>query len=73
MYHQLQKFWREHWQEHYKMLTCSRMALALSQASPLLRVGEGLVTVAGSYMMLHNHTAVSAPCHMIMVMTVFNT
>ena len=42
---------------------------------PLLQAGEGLVTfaikaVAGSYMymMLHNHIAVSAPCHMIAVM-----
>ena len=41
--------------------------------SLLLRAGEGPVTfaiktVAGSYMMLHNHILVSAPCHMIAVM-----
>ena len=40
---------------------------------PLLQAGEGLVTsaiktVAGSYIMLHNHIAVSAPCHVIAVM-----
>ena len=44
------------------------------QAPPPLRAGEGLITfaiktVAGSYMMLHNHSAVSAPFHMIAVMT----
>ena len=40
---------------------------------PPLRAGEGLVTftiktIAGSYMMLQNHIAVSALCHMIAVM-----